>query len=824
MASGNTIRRRSVRRASKRFVALVAAMAVAATGLAVTAAAQNRYTDVSASVHRANIEALETLGVFDGTECGARRFCPREPAKRWAVAVWIVRVIDGRDPVPATESRFTDVGDHEWWMPYVERLADLRVTAGCDTKPLRFCPHGTVTRGEMATFLVQAFRLQRAPSSAGFTDTAGSAHRASIDALYAAKVTAGCSTRPLRYCPRSPVSRAEMASLLNSGRNQGGTGGGTGGGGIGGGTGGGTTPGSITLDVEPRSGDTLIAATRGRTCSIDRHDNVNCWGGDEGYREHLSASGLEDVVALSTGNHDTAQLHTCAVHDNGDISCWGPGSEGQLGQGNTDTYHLPELVLDIYDAEAVAAGTSFTCAVHDRGDVSCWGLNRSGQLGDGTTVSNRDRPTLVRGLRDIVAISAGEIHACAIEDNGDLWCWGWVYGDTPTQVRAPADVISVSMAGTETCITTADGRIYCWDFRATTASEMTRIGNVADAVKVSVGDGTACVLHDDGTVSCWGRNGVGQVGDGTTTRRADPVQVAGITDAVDISVSSGSADVGPHVCAVHQNSSVSCWGGNNLGQVGDGTRTDRSTPERVRLPNRVPASRIPISATELLLDWVEEVVDNRRRSFPWLLDAWDHIEPHTQASEFGSGGEVTTVCYAINQSFGCDVTSMIITDISLETVIHQLAQVYDLHTGLAPARVWGPVQLYFATTYPECEVETDQHGAAVLADTMLHLVVPHAFLAYYEGGACRGPSRSPSAEAELVVRDGLDDRVPDWYRRNIRDGLDLWTAWLRGPSLPALANLEAEFGGLCGTDWITSPLTPTSFPPAHLDPFRRSGC
>jgi len=37
------------------------------------------------------------LGVFDGTECGARKFCPDEPAKRWAVAVWIVRVIDGRD-------------------------------------------------------------------------------------------------------------------------------------------------------------------------------------------------------------------------------------------------------------------------------------------------------------------------------------------------------------------------------------------------------------------------------------------------------------------------------------------------------------------------------------------------------------------------------------------------------------------------------------------------------------------------------------------------------------------------------------------------------
>ena len=450
-------------------------------------------------------------------------------------------------------------------------------------------------------------------------------------------------------------------------------------------------------------------------------------------------------------------------------------------------------------------------------------MNRVGQLGDGTSVANRDLPTRVRGLRDIVAISAGESHVCAIDDLGDLSCWGWVYDDTPTAVRAPADVTSVSMGGTQTCITTDDGRVYCWDFKATTASQMSLIGNITDAVKVAVGDGTACVLHRRGTVSCWGRNSHGQVGDGTTTRRTEPVPVAGITDAVDISVSSGSPEVGPHACVLHQNRSVSCWGGNNLGQLADLTSDDGLTPRRARLLSRVPVSREPVTATELLLDWVESVVDKRRRSFPWLLDAWDHIEQSTSASEFGSGGEISTSCFAVGSNFGCTVSSMTITDISLGTVIHYLARVYDLHTGLAPSRSWGPVQLYFATNYPDCEEETDQVGAEVLADTVLHLVVPHAYLSYYEGGRCRGPGRSPTREAEQVVSDGLADRVPAWYLRDIADGLELWEAWLRGPSLPAMANLEAEFGGLCSTNWISSPLVPFNFPPAHLDPFRRGG-
>ena len=143
MAVWSIVRRRSVRRAVTRVVAAVAVAAVATVGLTTTAVAQDRYTDVNSrthSSHKANIETLERLGVFDGTECGARKFCPDDPIKRWAVAVWIVRVIDGKDPFPATKSRFADVGNNEWWMPYTERLADLKITVGCKTSPLRYCP------------------------------------------------------------------------------------------------------------------------------------------------------------------------------------------------------------------------------------------------------------------------------------------------------------------------------------------------------------------------------------------------------------------------------------------------------------------------------------------------------------------------------------------------------------------------------------------------------------------------------------------------------------------------------------------------------------
>jgi hypothetical protein len=130
------------------------------------------------------------------------------------MAVWLVRALDGSDPPRSGTSRFADVESWRWWSPYVERLADLGVTAGCSTDPARYCPNVPVTRGQMASFLRRAFRLDPAPP-AGFTDTAGSAHESAIDALAAAGITAGCAKTPARYCPSVPVTRGQMASLLH---------------------------------------------------------------------------------------------------------------------------------------------------------------------------------------------------------------------------------------------------------------------------------------------------------------------------------------------------------------------------------------------------------------------------------------------------------------------------------------------------------------------------------------------------------------------------------------------------------------------------------
>ena len=126
----------------------------------------------------------------------------------------------------------------------------------------------------------------------------------------------------------------------------------------------------------------------------------------------------------------------------------------------------------------------------------------------------------------------------------------------------------------------------------------------------------------------------------------------------------------------------------------------------------------------------------------------------------------------------------------------------------------GRLQLYFATTYPNCFGRIDFHGAEILADTVLHVMVPSAWLTYYQLPWCPTlPEGSlPTLEAERVVLQGLAGQVPDWYRANITNGAELWAAWLRGPSLPALANLAGEFGGCAAPTGSPTPSIRRSFP------------
>ena len=582
----------------------------------------------------------------------------------------------------------------------------------------------------------------------------------------------------------------------------------------------------------PRSGDTLLAASFDRTCSVRLDGGVACWGRDR-LVDRLSTTGLNDVVAISIGDSSVGPFHSCVLHGDRTVSCWGPGHHGELGQGDDHSHVIPVSVPGLTDVTALAAGSAHTCALHRDGGVSCWGYNGEGQVGDGTTDLSFS-PKRVAGLSDIVALTAGNVSTCGIHSNGAVSCWGWGFGTTPREIRGLSGVASLSVGWTYNCAVTVDGRVFCWPFLTTVRPQ--QIGGITDAVKVSVGDRSVCVLHRDGGVSCFGENNsAGQLGDGTTRGRLTPRRVAGISDAVDVTVTVPSLEGEAHACALLADGAALCWGRNGLEQLGDGTTETRLTPTPVEPPAAAPRPRDPADPTDVLRSWLDGVVAELGDESPWLRTTWAHIrnETHVTLDLFGLSS-VPIQCGTSGGTYSCRADRMNISTVNfddpsvLEVVVHELAHVYDLTTGLAPSRPWGAAQLYFTATYPDCPLVHGVQGVSreLIADTLRILTLPPGWLGsgYFAVLECPGVPSEATSEAREVVRAALAGEVPEWYTANITSGAELWAAMRQDPELHALANLAGEFGGLCTTDWIRYPIQRRLIPPEGANPFRDGGC
>ena len=199
-------------------VAAVAATAfsvVAAAPGSVALAQAGGFADVGEGEYYTEpVAALAAAGVFEGTGCVAG-FCPGEPIDRKTMAVWVVRVLDGAEPPAVFGSRFGDVDAGGFHARFVERMAELQVTLGCGDG--RFCGDQSVTRAQMAVFLTRAFSLPAGPDP-GFSDVADDAWYAdAVAALAASGVTVGCGGG--RYCPGGSTTRAQMATFLHRALN-----------------------------------------------------------------------------------------------------------------------------------------------------------------------------------------------------------------------------------------------------------------------------------------------------------------------------------------------------------------------------------------------------------------------------------------------------------------------------------------------------------------------------------------------------------------------------------------------------------------------------
>lgn len=177
---------------------------------------QGRFSDDDGNVHEPNIEVIAELGITLGCNPPDNdRYCPDRMVTRAQMMAFLDRLLGHPGTAAPTMSRFADVPDNAWYLPNVERMAELGVVEPYDDGSFR--PSDPVTRTDIALFLVRAFpSITEVAQAAGiFTDVpADSEYAGAVEGILAAGVTLGCESEPPSYCPERTVPRDQMASFL----------------------------------------------------------------------------------------------------------------------------------------------------------------------------------------------------------------------------------------------------------------------------------------------------------------------------------------------------------------------------------------------------------------------------------------------------------------------------------------------------------------------------------------------------------------------------------------------------------------------------------
>jgi alpha-tubulin suppressor-like RCC1 family protein len=223
----------------------------------------------------------------------------------------------------------------------------------------------------------------------------------------------------------------------------------------------------------------------------------------------------------------------------------------------------------------------------------------------------------VSGLSSgVVAISAGYSHSCAVTGDGAVKCWGNNdFGQTGTGTTLGSSVpvavsglssgvVAISAGREHSCALTGSGAVKCWgdnrygelgDGTTTVRRAPISVSGLSSGV-VAVGTGSwhSCALTSAGAVKCWGYNGVGQLGDGTYSNRFVPGSVSGLSSGI-VAMAAG----GVFSCALTNGGGAKCWGWNDNGQLGNGTTTARRAPTAVSGLTTLVRARASVSTSAL---------------------------------------------------------------------------------------------------------------------------------------------------------------------------------------------------------------------------------
>ncbi|WP_395741348.1 choice-of-anchor tandem repeat GloVer-containing protein [Prosthecobacter sp.] len=285
------------------------------------------------------------------------------------------------------------------------------------------------------------------------------------------------------------------------------------------------------------------------------------------------------------------------IRSDGTLWAWGVNGNGQLGDASTTSRRTPVQVGTATNWSSVSCGTSHAVALRSDGTMYAWGLNSSGQVGD-STLTQRTSPVQIGTLAQLGVtkvwslVAAGATHCVAVANDGSLWAWG---GNTNGQVGQSSTLTAtystptrigtattwsvsgqtLSAGGDFTFAIDTLGKLWAWgintssqlgDGSTTTRLAPVQIGSATTWQSVAAHLNGGFATMTTGTLNAWGVNTSGQVGDNTLSTRAAPVVIGATSDWAGATLAGGAL----HCMVRKTNGTLWTWGGNALGQLGQG--------------------------------------------------------------------------------------------------------------------------------------------------------------------------------------------------------------------------------------------------------------
>lgn len=305
-------------------------------------------------------------------------------------------------------------------------------------------------------------------------------------------------------------------------------------------------------------------------------------GGDDAGQGSDTGTGPEDASSdggLSVNAKFRAiaagRRNSCAIYNDGRLFCFGGNDSGQLGDGTTaDRGGEPGTMATLKpvdlgpsaDVKQVVLGDSHLCALLSTGQVKCWGSNEQGQLGLEDNVDRGDKPgqmgtalpeVKLGAGRTVTKLAAGTDFTCALLDNKTVKCWG---RNANGQLGLGSNAVFVGRAPGE----------------MGDALASVDVGPGRTVKDIGAGEMHVCAHLDDDSVKCWGNNQEGQLGVGDATARGRKVSDMGAAlSAVDFGTGRKAKElfVGfSQNCARLDDQTLKCFGNNNAGQLGIGSK------------------------------------------------------------------------------------------------------------------------------------------------------------------------------------------------------------------------------------------------------------